>query len=139
MKKWLLIAFSALVFAAGVVVWQYWPVEEQPATLAVIDLVPATPKQMLPGEEFGVKSCRPIDAWAFILLLENDVWIECRLKVITVPEAVNETLQLLRNSTQPTAVLRRKIGNYWVIDLYVTVDGQRVDVVEWLQKRKLVL
>ena len=94
-----------------------------------------------PGAQFAVQSCKIKDGHIYSLLLENDQWIDAYLTVVTKDEAVPFVVDLFKTAQPPapTATLRRKVGSTWVVDLSLTVDGKRVELVTLLREKGLLL
>lgn len=115
--------------------------DQKPSFEAVIDYISYDPtKPMQVGSEFLVKSCHVVDGFRYAMLLENDEWIETRLTVVTKGDATAKVIEILRASTTPpTVVLKRKIDDYWVVDVRLTVDQKDVMLSTLLKERNLVL
>lgn len=93
------------------------------------------------GAEFEVRACKVIDGYRFGLFLEGDNWIEAHLPYATKEEASTSVVEWLNKAEPPppTVVLRRNAGDHWIVDLYLTVDGQRRSVVDLLEEKDLLL
>jgi hypothetical protein len=92
------------------------------------------------GSEFVIKKCRVIDGWIFYLAFENGQVMEAMLPVATKDEATAVVAELLSNvSSPPTATLLRKTNDKWVVDIQLTIDGQRVRLRDVLKDKDLLL
>lgn len=96
-------------------------------------------RKMEPGAEFNVVACKVIDGSVFRLLLDNNSWINARLVTATKEEATEPVSQCLKAASSPSVVLKRQIGDMWIVNLNITIDGRRTSLVEWLSERKLIL
>lgn len=91
------------------------------------------------GAEFKVVACKVVDGSVFRLLLDNDIWIDARLTSATTEEATEPVSQFLKTANSPSVILRRQVGDSWVVTFNVMIDGRRTSIVEWLSERKLIL
>lgn len=98
---------------------------------------PLVEKQMEPGTNFLVKSIRVQDGFVYHLLLENNIWIEAHLTCATKEEATSVAIELLKTTTRPVAVLRRKVGNYWIVDLQLSEQNNNYNLVDLLREQGL--
>jgi hypothetical protein len=94
-----------------------------------------------PGAVFGVRSVKVVDGYKFGLYLDGDKWIEAHLPVATKEEAIPVVIELLNGTTPPppTVTLLRKIEGYWIVDLTLTHNGQRVNLISVLRDKELLL
>lgn len=106
---------------------------------ATFEYVSQKPKEMVPGSEFMVASCQIVDGHIFLMRLDNKEVIEARLTTVTKEEATPVVVEALKSAISPSVVLRRKIGSYWVVDFNLTTETKRVNLVEWLEGKKLTL
>ena len=116
--------------------------EKSPTALATIQFEEQQRKLLLePGAVFGIKSVKVIDGYKFGLYLENNKWVEAHLSVATKEKAIPVVIDLLNGTTPPppTATLLRKVGNYWIVELRLTQNGQRVKLVDVLRSKGLLL
>ena len=122
--------------------------------LAYQRLSQPVPEQNLPAIEFiksgndlsvgstlEVKSCRIIDGYRFLLLLENNKWIEGHLPLATKDEATAVVIEWLQNTTFPipTIKLLRKPDNFWIVDLHLMKSGKREKLTDLLKAKNLLL
>lgn len=92
------------------------------------------------GSEFDVKACKVLDGFRYDMYLEGGKWIEAHLAVATKDEANVIVVELLNATTSPPTVrLLKQVGNYWIVDFYLTVDGKRANMVDVLQEKQLLL
>ncbi len=105
-----------------------------------IQYVTSEVKPLEVGSQFMVKSCKVVDGFRFLILLENDTWIETSLAVITKEEATEKVAEFLKAATTPpTVLLKRKIDNYWVVDFEFLRGTEQVNLVDLLLEKDLVL
>lgn len=107
----------------------------------VIQFVSQKDVMLEPGAEIEVMACRIRDGYIYDLYLAGDQWIEGHLPMATKEEATKVVNHWLQKATPPapTVVLKRNVGEYWIIDLHVTVDGIRRSAVEMLREKELLL
>lgn len=97
-------------------------------------------KELNVGVEFNLNSCKVLDGYRFQLSLEGGKQITAHLTAATKDEATTVVVGLLTEakSTRPTIILRRKTGDYWIVDFYVSLDGKRVNLIEDLRAKELL-
>lgn len=146
MNKWVLPVILVVAVASPVGYWLYlrsMPVPEvEVEAAAVIEFEPRNPVVVLePGMELRVKSARVLDGYIYDLCLENNQWIRTQLTTATKDEATQFVIEILRGKTTmaPMIVLRRKVGDYWVVDLLVTYEGRKISVGDLLREKGLSL
>jgi len=111
-------------------------------TLAVVDFTVPVPQQLEEGLTVGVISCQVLDGYQYMLNLQDGSLIEAHLPVATKGEAIPFVVDAFNKTTAPipTAKLLRNIeGIYWVVDIELTVDGQRKRLVDMLHEKDLTL
>ncbi len=117
--------------------------QEVPSEPIVADFEFESEKEKLfqPGAEFSVRSCKVVDGYRFQLYLDGGSQITGHLTSATKDEATQVVVELLNNITtpRPTVILRRKSGDNWIVDFYISVDGKRASLVEMLRKKELLL
>ena len=91
------------------------------------------------GSEFSIKSCRVIDGFRFSILLENDRWINAQLNVATKVDATKKVVEILELSSVPIVILKRKIDDYWIVDIRLTLDSKVVMLGNLLRELNLVI
>lgn len=91
------------------------------------------------GGEFSIRSCCVIDGFRFAILLENNKWINARLNVVTKTDATKKVIEILGLSPSPVVVLKRKIDDYWIIDIRLTLDTKVVMLGDLLRELNLAL
>ncbi len=97
-------------------------------------------KPLKVGTTLEVAACHVIDGGYFQLRLENNDKIVAMLKSATTEEARDAVIELLKNSTStPTVTLLREIDGIWIIELHLSINETKVNLVEELHKKKLLL
>jgi hypothetical protein len=144
MKRWSIAIICAILAIAPVGYLAYHFGFSQSAitdNLELIEFQVEKNTKLEPGSEIEVKACKVIDGYMYGLYLEGNQRIEAHLYVATKDEATEVVSEWLRKagSPPPTVLLKRQVGNYWIIDLFVTVDGARVSVVSMLKDKELIL
>jgi hypothetical protein len=137
---YILVAAVLALAPLGLLVYNLNPgrKNQEPAYVTV-EFASSQPKEMAPGVEFGVLSCKIIDGHVFKILLENQQWIEGRLRTATKDEATAAVVDVVRASNAPSVTLLRNFNGYWVVEFHLTVGGKRTTLHEWLQEKKLTL
>jgi len=138
-KNWLIMLFLIVVGSVPAAYWYFFKRESTVDNFPVIRFVSEEPKQMVPMAEFRVFACKVLDGGVFVVTLENQQTIEVRLKMIAKQEAYQEVAEVLKSAGSPTVVLLRKIGDYWVVDFNLTLQGKRTTMIEWLSSKGLLL
>lgn len=92
------------------------------------------------GVEFDLKSCKVVDGYRFQLSLEGGKQITAHLTTATKDEATTVVVDLLNKakSPRPTVVLRRKSGENWIVDFYISIDGNRTNLIDDLKAKGLL-
>jgi hypothetical protein len=146
MKKWAIAVGLALLAIAPMafLAYHYGFSDQQNSSndnMAVIEFVANKNTILEPGSEIEVKACKVIDGYKYELHLEGNQWIEAHLAVATKYEATKVVAEWLRKAgpPAPTVVLKRHIDGYWIVDLHATVDNARVNVVDMLKAKELLL
>lgn len=144
MKAWILAILLGLIALAPILGIAYYNRSGVPAVepIAAVQFQPEhVEKKLESGVEFDVRGCKVIDGYRFELLLEGNKWIEAHLSVATKQEANAVVVDLLNNTTLPipTVTLRRNIGRYWIVDFHLMVEGRRLNLVDVLRQKGLVL
>ena len=65
--------------------------------------------------------------------------IEAHLPVATKEEAVSFVVNWLKEANLPFVILKRKVDDYWIVDLAVTKDGKQINLVNDLEKEDLLI
>jgi len=89
-------------------------------------------------DTYVVSEIKVLGGHFFEMNLLGKGWIKARLEVSTPEDARGKVLEFLNASEHPIATLRYKDGDYWVIDLNVINEGQKVNLVEWLDSKNLI-
>lgn len=139
-KKWLPCVLIVLFSLAPMVYFVYNNSSRGESQYPTVQFVSQQPKQMVPGTEFHVQACRIIDGYIFEVILEGHRnWTEVHLKKVTIDEATPVVVEALKTSISPTVVLRRKVGDVWIVDFNVTFRDRRTTLLDWLEEKKLTL
>lgn len=146
MRNWILAAVIACAVLAPVAYWLYSradvKVQSESEDIAVIEFEPRNPVVVLePGMELRVKCAKVLDGYIYDLCLENNEWIRTQLTTATKDEATDFVIQVLRGKApvSPSIVLRRKVGDYWIVDLFLTIEGRKIDIRNLLREKSLSL
>ena len=102
---------------------------------------PRPPQNLEPGAKFDVKACKVLDGYRFEMYLEGNRWIEAHLAVATKEEASPIVVEWLNKTVPPppTVTLLRQVGNHWIVEFHLTVDGKRANMVDLLRSKGLLL
>jgi hypothetical protein len=111
----------------------------QSQPLAEIQYQQPRPRIMEPGAEFGIQSVRVLNDHTFYLILDNGMSIEAKLSVIPRAEAAPEIVDIFQSSTNPSAILLRKMGNSWVVRINLDIGNRRSILINLLQEQNLLL
>jgi len=115
---YIMIVLLALVPLGVLVYTQNMPAPRQLVPpVATIDYSKPIDAKMESGAEFQVKAVRVKDGFRYDLLLENDEWIEAHLARATKEEATPFVVELMKEATNPSVILHRKIDNFWIVDM----------------------
>lgn len=142
MRAWTLAFLLAVIALAPVFILAYYyarnnvPSEQPNGSINFDD------RQCLDlGIEYEVKACKVIDGHRFALCLQGGKWIEGHLTAVSKEHAGAFAVQCMNSATPPvpTVILLRQLGNYWVVDLKLTLDGKRVSMKELLASKGLLL
>lgn len=138
---WLFAVLLAIVALApvGLYFYNYWTRPGPETSYVTVQYSVPKAKSVAVGEELNVMACRIVDGHIFYLLLENNEWIEAHLTVATKDEATPPVTEALKTAGTPSVLLRRKFGNYWMVDFHLTVQGKRMTLLDWLRERELTL
>lgn len=144
MRAWFLAVVLGVIAIAPVLLVGYYyrgvgPSEKPIASVRFEDENPH--KKMEPGAEFEVRACKVIDGFRFEMYLEGGKWIEAHLPVATKDEASQVVVEWLNKTTppSPTVTLRRQVGNVWIVDFHLQVDGKRSSILDLLRAKGLLL
>lgn len=98
-------------------------------------------KAFEPGAEFNIVDCKVIDGYRFYLSLDGGNYIIAHLTHATKNEATQVVVDLLKNSapSRPSIILRRKTGDFWIVDLFPFLDGKKSNLVDILRTKDLLL
>jgi hypothetical protein len=98
-------------------------------------------KPLQAGVTFDVKACKVLDGFRYEMYLEGGKWIEAHLRVATKDAANEIVVDLLKTKTSlPTTVtLLKQVGNYWIVDFQIDVDGKVINMVDLLKDKELLL
>jgi|LakMenE18May11ns_1017448.scaffolds.fasta_scaffold9922397_5 hypothetical protein len=90
------------------------------------------------GVEFSLKSCRILDGYRFQLVLEGGNQITAQLTSATKDEATQPVVDLLKQTKIPSVLLRRKSGDVWIVDIYVSINGKITNLIDELRTKGLL-
>lgn len=109
--------------------------------IASIEFSTTQPKELAEGSELEVKACRVIDGYRFVMTLEGDNAITAHLANATTEAATGSVVEILNESASkpPSVVLLRRVGDYWIVDFLITVDGERSSLTDILSAKGLLL
>jgi hypothetical protein len=142
-KAWLLAVVLAVIALAPVFIFAYYGVRKETPDPAIASFEFGTlrPQELQVGASFEVRACRVLDGYRFEMYLEDGNWIEAHLPVATKEEASPVVVDWLKKTTPPapTVTLRRQIASHWIVDLQLTVDGKRINIVDSLREKGLLL
>ncbi len=98
-------------------------------------------KPLKVDDEFEVKACKVIDGYRFEMYLEGDNWISAHLATATKESATLAVTEIMNktNSISPSVILKRQIGDHWIVDFYLSVDGKKTNMVDVLRAKGLLL
>lgn len=144
MRAWFLAGILAVVALAPVFLLLYYYTKGNPQpgpTIADVQFEPETPRKLEAGQELVVKACKVIDGYRFEMYLEGKKWMESQLAVAAKDEASAVVVELLTKTTPPppTVTLLRQVGHVWIVDFHLNVDGKRVNLVDHLRSKGLLL
>ena len=109
--------------------------------VVVVEFKKETSSTLTYGSKLNVIAAQVIDGCVFILDLDNGDTIEAHLCSATKPTATKVVFDLL-NSTKPplpTITVKRKFEDYWFVKFELTVDGNRVYLLDYLRQKDLLL
>jgi hypothetical protein len=107
--------------------------------LIEIEYVTSKVKPLEVGVQFMVKSCKIIDGFRFLVLLDNDTWIETSLPIVTKEGTAEQVAEILKSSPPPSVTLKRKIDNYWIVDFELLFEDKKTKLTELLKQKDLAL
>lgn len=98
-------------------------------------------KELAVGSQLEVRAVKVIDGYRYEMFLSNGQAITAHLTHATSDEAIPYVVELFNKAAPPAPVvtLRRKVGNYWLVDLQLTVDEKRVSMIHVLKEKGLLL
>lgn len=112
----------------------------------VIQFEPINPVTVLEaGAVLSVRACSVFDGYKFSLYISGGKQINAHLPIATKEEAYPVVVDLLKKSggtprtSTPSVTLLRNVGDYWIVDFYFTMDGNRVRLLDVLQDEDLLL
>ena len=128
MKRWFLIIFSLLLLVTvGVVVKRTF------LGVSVIDGQPVAPARIEIVQSISVLSSNEFD-----IKLANGERIYGKLPVQVSPDAKDKIVRLLHASRNPRAVLRKKVGDTWIVDIVIVNQADEIWLSDWLGKNNWV-
>ena len=144
MKSWILALLLAIIAVAPVGYFAYnlrSEISPSPSIATIQFEERQRNLRLEPGAVFGIRSVKVVDGYKFGLYLEGDKWIEAHLSVATKEKAIPVVVEMLNGTTPPppTVTLLRKVEGYWIVDFYLTHNGQRANLVDVLRGKELLL
>lgn len=143
MRGWILAAVLTVVAIAPVCFLAYYYMRDNPVEkpVASVEFEKEQAPDMQVGAVIEVKAIKVIDGFRFDVFLDNGKWVEAHLPVAAKTEATEAVVELLRKATppSPSVTLRRRVHNYWIVDLHLTIDDKRISVTEYLRDKGLLL
>ncbi len=145
MKPWMLALVLAVIAIAplGLLAYYYTRVSRDTAAdQSIVQFETQRPPQKMEvGAEFPVRACKVLDGFRFEMFLEGGKSIEAHLTAAAKEEAAPVVVDMLNKAEQPPPVitLRRQVGNYWIVDFSLTVEGKRCNMVDLLRAKGLLL
>ena len=128
---WIIIAFVIFVHYKG----DYNKPVKVPSKL-----ISKNPKPEI-GKVFLVKRITIIKGDLFDIVIKDgtDSRILAKLKENAVENSKKNVLELFNNSVNPKVVLKEKqLDGKWVVNLFLTHQGEEINVSEWLIKQNLI-
>ncbi len=129
-----IISSIALVLVMGMVLKHRIQIHHpaDPIANAIINFqgpIPVRQIHVLTGDEFD-------------LILQDGRRIHAVLDVRTSPLAKSKVLQLINRSRNPRIIIRKNLGNLWVVEMYLTAKSPtggevEVSLAKWLQHKNL--
>lgn len=146
MKTWVLAIVLALVAIAPILYLVYYGKNvtnnsDSSPVLTTVEFVKPAEAKLEVGSVYEVRACKVIDGYRFAMFLEGNKWIEAHLPVATKDEATNVVIEWLNSTTSPvpTVKLLRKLGNYWIVEFQLTVNGKQEKITSLLKAKNLLL
>lgn len=91
------------------------------------------------GGEYNVEAIRVrTEPSYFEIKIEKIGWIRAYLPKEYRDQAKIPTIKLFHSCEKPTVVLKENRDAYWIVDVNLTVDNERVNLFDWLSDRGLV-
>lgn len=90
------------------------------------------------GAEFEIQACRVMDGYRFQVVLEGNKTIEAHLTSAVKDDAGSVVIDILNKARFPTVILRRQVGDFWIVDFNLTWDGRRTTIIELLKAKGLL-
>jgi len=75
----------------------------------------------------------------FYLKLDDGRSIKAHLEVDTLPGTKSKVIGLLNDSKLPRVKIRRKDQDGWLVDIFLSQNGQEISLSDWLRLNKMVL
>lgn len=145
MRAWLLAIVLAVIAIAPVFLLTYYYDRRSPQPseqeIASVQFEPEkVAKKLEPGAKFPVKACKVLDGYRFEMYLDGGKWIEAHLAAVAKEEASPVVVDWLNKTTPPppTVTLLRQVGDHWVVDFELNVDGKRASLIDLLRARGLL-
>ncbi len=91
------------------------------------------------GNEYNIDAIRVrTEPSYFEIKLKDKGWIRAYLPKEYRDQAKIPTIKLFHSCEKPTVVLKENRDAYWIVDISLTVDNERVNLFDWLSARGLV-
>jgi hypothetical protein len=90
------------------------------------------------GQEYKVETIRVQKGHEFEIKLYDVGWIKGFLEKKTPVLSRKPVLELINSSTNPRVILLEELDNAWTVAIKLTVDGQEIDLISWLESQGLL-
>jgi hypothetical protein len=143
MKKWIVAIVLAVIAIAPMFYLAYYfgGLDKGPSDSPTMIEFQSRNTKLETGAEIEVIACRVADGYRYQLFLAGDQWIEAHLAVAAKEGAVEFVVETLKETTvpPPTVLLKRKVGDFWIVDFNLTVNERRVTMTGLLGEKDLLL
>jgi len=99
---------------------------------------PFTKDGLRKGQEYKVETIRVQKGHEFEIKLHDVGWIKGFLEKKTPVLARKPVIELINSSTNPRVILVEELDNSWTVTIKLTVDGQEIDLISWLESQGLL-
>lgn len=102
--------------------------------------------QILPHQrEFKVSAVKVLNGQDYEVLLElpngTRQWLHAKLSKSVLSGSEDSIIEILNNSSEPVVLLKEKTSenDVWISDIVLTYEGKRVNLLDLLTEKQLVL